>query len=103
MSYQQFIFKEYSFDAEAKLLTLQYGYDTALEFTETFRFDFDFAEYDEAVLQAAIEQLFFVAGVSYYKAFVAPEIVVAKGTIDESLKSFLEQTYQRGLGEFFYV
>lgn len=103
MKYQQFIFEDYAFDSVAKVLTLRYGYDEELEFTETFRFDFEFAEYDPAALDAAIEHLFFVAGVSYYKAFVAPEIVVAKGQIDEKLKQFLDQTYRRGLGEFFYV
>lgn len=103
MKYQQFIFKGYSFDAARKTLELHYGYDQALSFTETFRFDFDFVPYDEQTLDAAFQQLFFMAGVSYYKAFLAPEIVVEAGQIDGELKSFLDTAYQRGLGEFFYV
>lgn len=103
MKYQTFAFKGYAFDAARKTLELHYGYDTALNFTETFRFDFDFATYDPAVFDAAVQQLFFMAGVSYYKAFLAPEIVVETGQIDDALKSFLDETYQHGLGEFFYV
>jgi hypothetical protein len=103
MSYQRFVLKHYTFDAASKTLTLIYGYDDALTFTETFRFDFDFVEYSEEALDRAVQQLFFVAGTSYYKAFMAPEISVEQGQIDQVLADFLKQTYQRGLGEFFYV
>ena len=47
--------------------------------------------------------MFFVAGVSYFKAYLPPEIVVEAGEIDTQLAEFLNKTYQRGLGEFFYV
>jgi hypothetical protein len=55
------------------------------------------------VLDRAIQLLFFIAGVSYYKAFLSPKITVEKGQIDENLAAFLNRTYQRGLGEFFYL
>ncbi|MGH7241297.1 MAG: endonuclease domain-containing protein [Candidatus Saccharimonadales bacterium] len=103
MNYQQFIFKSYLFDAVSKQLSLQYSYDNELNFTETFTFDFDFAAYDPAALDRAFQQLFFVAGVSYYKAFLVPTIRVEAGQIDAKLAAFLSQTYERGLGEFFYV
>jgi hypothetical protein len=101
--YQTFSFKRYSFDRQQKTLRLYYGYDDALEFCETYHFDFEFVDYDEAALDRAIQLLFFMAGVSYYKAYLAPEIVVQAGEIDEPLAAFLGKTYQRGLGEFFYV
>jgi len=103
MTYQTFRFKSYEFDAAAKTLRLHYGYDDALHFTETFTFDFDFASYDPALLDRALQQLFYVAGVSYYKLFLAPDIQVEAGDVDASLQTFLENTYQRGLGEFWYV
>lgn len=101
--YQSFIFKRYDFDVPAKTLRLYYGYDDALEFCETYRFDFDFVDYDPSALDAAVQLLFLVAGVSYYKSYMAPAIVVEAGKIDPSLAAFLEQTYQKGLGEFFYI
>lgn len=101
--YQTFIFKNYEFNRDGKTLKLHYSYDNQLNFTETYRFNFDFVDYDPASLDRAIQLLFFVAGTSYYKAFVAPSITIESGEIDQPLAEFLSQTYQRGLGEFFYV
>jgi UDP-N-acetyl-alpha-D-muramoyl-L-alanyl-L-glutamate epimerase len=101
--YQTFVFKRYVFDKPQKTLKLYYSYDNSLEFCETYQFDFDFVDYDEAALDRALQLLFFVAGVSYYKAYVAPDIRVESSEIDSSLAAFLQQTYQKGLGEFFYV
>lgn len=101
--YRQFIFEDYSFDQSAKRLTLRYGLDDKLSFTETYSFDFDFAAYDDMLLDRALQLLFFLAGVSYYKTYVPPEIVVKRGQLDADLAAFLGKTYQRGLGEFWYV
>jgi hypothetical protein len=101
--YRSFVFKRYEFDAGRKTLRLYYGYDDSLEFCESYRFDFEFADYNETVLDRALQLLFFMAGVSYYKLYLAPEIAVEAGQIDELTAAFLGKTYQRGLGEFFYV
>jgi hypothetical protein len=101
--FKQFKFKDYAFDKSNGKLELFYGYDDALDFRETYSFDFDFADYDEAALDRALQLLFFMAGVSYYKMYLAPEIVIAKGQVDERLAALLSKTYQRGLGEFFYL
>ena len=101
--YQTFVFRSYNFDPTTKVLSLQYGYDDSLTFTETFTFDFDFVEYDQQALDRACQLLFFVAGVSYYKAYVAPEIRIDAGELDEQTAGFLSKTYQKGLGEFFYL
>jgi hypothetical protein len=102
-SYQTFIFKNYFFDAASKLLTLNYSYDDTLEFTETYKFDFEYGDYNHAALDRACQLLFFIAGVSYYKLYLAAKIEVRTGAIDAELASFLSQTYQAGLGEFFYI
>lgn len=103
MNYQRFIFRKYSFDPNSKTLRLEYAIDDAYSFLETYTFDFPFTEFDAAALDRAFQLLFFVAGVSYYKTFLPAEIVVEKGEIDSSLAAFLSKTYQKGLGEFFYV
>lgn len=101
--YKEFIFKNYDFNASDKSLTLTYSYDNELEFTERFIFDFDFSQsVDEGLLDVACQTLFFMAGVSYYKMYLAPNIVVDKGHLDQPSADFFGKTYQRGLGEFFY-
>jgi hypothetical protein len=101
--YKQFIFESYNFDEATKMLSLHYSLDGTLTFIETYRFDFAFAEYDQAVLDRAAWLLFLMAGVSYYKTFVPPEIIVKQGGLDADLARFFSKTYQRGLGEFWFV
>lgn len=101
--YKQFVFKDYSFDDQTKTLTFKYGMDDALEFTETYTFDFDFASYDHKAFDRAVQNLFFMAGISYFKTYIPSEIVVLKGKLDEQSASFFSKTYQKGLGEFWYV
>jgi hypothetical protein len=102
-SFRQFVFDSYTFNEESKILKLNYAIDDTLHFTETFRFDFPFAQYDRDMLDRAVQLLFFIAGVSYYKTYIPPEIIVRSGEIDESTAAFLSKTYQKGLGEFWYV
>lgn len=101
--YDNFIFKNYAFEPTAKTVTLTYGYDDAITFTETYLFDFDYTTYNPEALDRALQNLFFLAGVSYYKAYIPPTIIVQKGSIDAPMAKFLGRTYQEGLGEFFYV
>ncbi len=101
--FRQFIFEDYEFDAATKRLQLHYSFDGSVHFTETFRFNFDFVDCDPTLLDRACQNLFFMAGVSYYKAYLAPEIIVRKGELDDASAAFYSKTYQRGLGEFFFV
>jgi len=101
VKYQKFIFEDYQFNTDT--LELHYSFDGIATFTETFRFDFPFANYRASDLDRACQTLFFMAGVSYYKAYLAPEIVIKKGAMDAMMSGFFSRTYQRGLGEFFYM
>lgn len=103
-TYQKFIFKDYVFDREKKLLSLHYSLDDQLTFTETYGFNFDFTQtINEAALERAIQSLFFMAGVSYYKTYIPQNIEIQKGELDAESAAFFSKTYQRGLGEFFYI
>lgn len=101
--YRQFIFEDYLFDESTRTLQLHYSFDGTVPFVETYRFDFDFAQYDPDLLDRALQNLFFMAGVSYFKTYLAPEFVVKKGQLDTESAAFYSKTYQRGLGEFFFV
>lgn len=102
-SYQVFIFKKYHLDPTTSTLTCDYSYDDVVNFRETFKFDFTRHAYDPDVLDRAVQLLFFMAGVSYYKMYLAPEVKIEMGEIDDQLAAFLNTTYRHGLGEFCYV
>ncbi len=101
--YQTFIFKDYIFEPDSKSLTFTYSFDDELDLNEVYKFDFEYADYDRAVFDRALQLLFFMAGVSYYKAYLPPKIEIRKGKCDEKLAGFLTKTYRHGLGEFFFV
>lgn len=101
--YKQFIFECYRFDHDTGVLQLHYAMDDQLHFVETYKFDFPFADYDEKTLDRAFQMLFFMAGVSYYKTYIPRELIIKQGQMDAEMAAFFSKTYQRGLGEFWYV
>ncbi|HSX17807.1 MAG TPA: hypothetical protein VLE51_00410 [Candidatus Saccharimonadales bacterium] len=102
--YKSFAFHDYEFDLNKKTLDLKYKLDEAVTFTETYLFDFEFVpDINQESLDRAIQSLFFMAGVSYYKTYIPPEIVIAKGSLDKESADFFGKTYQKGLGEFLYI
>ena len=102
-SYQVFIFKKYYFDPVTSTLTCDYSYDDEINFQETFQFKFPHYAYNPEALDRAVQLLFFMAGVSYYKMYLAPEVKIEMGEISDQLAAFLNTTYRHGLGEFCYV
>lgn len=101
--YQSFIFKDYEFNKETKTLNLSYSLDEAVDFTETYRLNCEFSDYDDQELDLAIQCLFFMAGVSYFKTYIPATIKVLKGNLDQFGADFFSKTYEKGLGEFWYV
>ncbi|MGN6740711.1 UDP-N-acetyl-alpha-D-muramoyl-L-alanyl-L-glutamate epimerase [Dyella sp.] len=56
----------------------------------------------QAAFDAALKLLHLIAGVSYYKAGVPPQIEVAEGPLDDATADLLEALYLHGLAEFAY-
>jgi hypothetical protein len=106
-AYQRFSFVDYRFDAAQQQLELHYGLDggsaEALHFTETYRFPFKYVDYDPAALEAACFGLFMMAGISYYKTYLPPQIEIRKGQLTAAQAEFFEQVYRQGLGELYAV
>jgi len=105
MNYQSFIFESYAYDTTTSTATFTYSFDGTLLFTEAYVFklpDELRVSYDIAALDRAVQLLFFIAGVSYYKAFPVNSIVIKNGSVDTHLADFLSNTYQHGLREYFY-
>ncbi|TPG46318.1 endonuclease domain-containing protein [Rhodanobacter glycinis] len=55
-----------------------------------------------AAFDAALKLLHLIAGISYYKAGVPPQIEVADGPLDDATAELLDALYLHGLAEFAY-
>ncbi|HET7673390.1 MAG TPA: hypothetical protein VFK11_02685, partial [Candidatus Saccharimonadales bacterium] len=99
----RFNFDKYEFDAESKTARFYYSYEGGPAFVESYKFDFEFVDFNPEALDRALQTLFLIAGVSYYKAYLPAEISVSGAQIDQKTADFMTKTYQKGLGELFFV
>ncbi|WP_372015407.1 UDP-N-acetyl-alpha-D-muramoyl-L-alanyl-L-glutamate epimerase [Pseudoxanthomonas sp. 10H] len=100
-----FRFVRCGFDPATGVAELAYAFDVGAELVETITvpgapFALDGAR--AAAVEQALRLLHLVAGVSYYKAAVPPEIRIDGYAIDPATAALLEQVYLNGLGEFAY-
>jgi hypothetical protein len=100
-----FRFVRHRFDPSSGVATLAYAFDDGPELVETVTipgapFALDAGRAD--AVARALRLLHLVAGVSYYKAAVPPEIIVEGEPLDEALAALLHAVYRNGLGEFAY-
>lgn len=103
MNYKKFIFKSYEFDPLNSALKLNYSYDNKVNFTEELVWNRDFPDgLNQESLKSALELVHLVLGISYFKAYLAPEISVDY-KLTEDQTQFLNSLYANGLGEFLYI
>lgn len=100
-----FRFVRCRFDPALGVAQLVYAFDDGPELVETITmpgapFALDGAHVRAA--EAALRLLHLIAGVSYYKAAVPPDIRIDDYAIDAGTAAFLEDLYLNGLGEFAY-
>lgn len=100
-----FRFVRCGFDAQTGVAQLVYAFDDGPELIETvtvpgapFALDGERA----AAAERALRLLHLIAGVSYYKAAVPPEIRIDGYAIDADTAALLDSIYLHGLGEFAY-
>ncbi|MCC7255209.1 MAG: endonuclease domain-containing protein, partial [Dokdonella sp.] len=84
--------------------SLVYAFDDGPELIErvTFPGASPIAAGRRVALDAALDLLHLIAGISYYKAGVPGEIRIESTPLDASTASFLDTLYLHGLGEFAY-
>jgi len=100
-----FRFVSARFDPASGEAKLAYAFDAGPELVETLRipgapFVLDAAR--AAAVEQALRLLHLIAGVSYFKAAVPPEIRIEGYAIDAGTATFLGSLYENGLGEFAY-
>ena len=100
-----FRFVRCGFDSQTGIAQLVYAFDDGPELVETvtvpgapFALDGERA----AAAEHALRLLHLIAGVSYYKAAVPPEIRIDGYAIDADTAALLDSIYLHGLGEFAY-
>jgi len=100
-----FRFVRCGFDAATGIARLVYAFDDGPELVETITVPGAPFVLDDAralAAQRALRLLHLIAGVSYYKAAVAPEIRIDAYAIDGATAALLQDIYINGLGEFAY-
>jgi hypothetical protein len=100
--YQQFRFERYDFDYESALLSLHYSYDGQRKYVEKIQFEKGAKQPNKEVVEALCFYTFIVAGSSYYKSFVAPEIKIMSQDIDYWQADFFNMLYRGGLSQFVF-
>ena len=100
-----FRFTRCEFDPQSGLASLAYAFDDGEELVETVQFPgapFALGDQQKTAVDQALKLLHLIAGVSYYKAAVPPEIRIESSGIDAGTAEFLQDLYENGLGEFAY-
>ena len=100
-----FRFVRCGFDAASGIASLVYAFDDGPELVETVTIPgAPFALHGDRAMavERALRLLHLIAGVSYYKAAVPPEIRVDDYAIDADTAGLLHSLYRNGLGEFAY-
>lgn len=100
-----FRFVRCEFDPQTGVARLVYAFDDGPELIETVAVPgapFDLEPARAAAVARALRLLHLIAGVSYYKAAVPPEIRIESYAIDAETAALLETIYVNGLGEFAY-
>lgn len=103
IAYRTFRFIERSIDASGTV-RLTYGLDDEHVFVEEFDVPLPGGVLPEAAeLDSILDLLHWVAGVSYYKTAVPPEVACETGAPGPATARLLEALYSKGLGEFAVV
>lgn len=98
-----FYYKNYDFNLQTGVLSLNYGVDCIHNFTETITFPgapFHLTGQQSEALTQVLFLTHIAFGVSYYKAFLPPELILNSGSLTASEAAFFDNFYLSGLGEF---
>lgn len=87
------------------LVVLRYALDDAIEFVETFELPDGTRVSDQGRerIDGLLALLHWVAGVSYYKTAIPPNVAFEAGVPPDPVAALLEALYSEGLGEFAYT
>ncbi|WIX07831.1 UDP-N-acetyl-alpha-D-muramoyl-L-alanyl-L-glutamate epimerase [Xanthomonas oryzae] len=100
-----FRFVRCALDAQTGVATLVYAFDQGPELVETVAVPgapFARGGANATAVQQALQLLHLIAGVSYFKAAVPPNIAIDSYSINAETAALVQSVYLHGLGEFAY-
>lgn len=100
-----FRFVRCALDVQTGVATLVYAFDQGPELVETVAVPgapFVLEGAQATAVKQALRLLHLIAGVSYFKAAVPPNIAIDSYSIDAETAALVESVYLHGLGEFAY-
>lgn len=101
-----FEFVAYNYDSANRKVQFQYAVTTSSEkheFTETITLpDMPLSTVPKELLDQILFSLHLMLGISYWKAFCSPKIVIQTKPLTKDQADFWNTVYTKGLGEFFY-
>lgn len=101
-----FEYTGYNHDSENKKIQFHYHVTTSSEkinFTETIILpDKELSNVPKELLDLILHSLHIMLGISYWKLFCSPEIVIKTKPLTKAQAEFWNTVYTKGLGEFFY-
>jgi hypothetical protein len=102
--YQAFVFEGYSFDTKSNTAEFRYSFDGQRHFTERLVIPVEKVgqSYNSEALEKALQLSFYLAGVSYYKAFPTKQIIFKAAQPDAFQANFLQIVYTKGLSQFLF-
>jgi UDP-N-acetylmuramoylalanine--D-glutamate ligase len=104
----QFIFVDYALEPEERRAVFRYeiAFESrpSLTFSDSVVFprEFSLDEIPSGLLRNALHSLHLMLGISYYKLYCPPEIVLLTDPLSKEQADFWNTIYGRGLGEFYY-
>lgn len=102
MSASSFFFDDFELDIPTGVIRYRYSTDSGQVFVHELSITFP-QVVDIAVLRPAVFALGMAELAHFWKATLAPNIVIRAGKLSEEQIAFWEKLYTKGLGEFFYV
>lgn len=102
---KQFKFTDFSYEESSGKIILKYTYDEIYYFEEIWQLPSPPTFTDnlqKECFQKCLYYLHIAAGISYYKALLAPQISIETEDLSEDEVLFFESFYKNGLGEFSY-
>lgn len=98
-----FYYKNVDFSEETGILTLTYAVDDTEQFSEHIIFPeapFKLSPTKRQALNQIFHLLHIAAGISYYKAFLPPKLILEQDKLTPAEADFFNRFYLNGLGEF---
>ena len=105
-TFESFRFTGFDLDRKRGRISLAYGLDGRVEFTEILEFDplqIDWQTVNESALHSAMTALHLAGGVSYFKTFCPPVMTVETAALCPEQARFWSAFYTKGLAQFFHT